>query len=164
MLFLLLTFVLLVLIGLLFGPKGDLFNLPELITDWTFRAVADDDSTAEFRSLEIDLGFFRFYSLGESKEGRKNQRWFILTVLLNLIMNGGDFGLTLDLSRSRKSGVRLIINWLKRDENNSVLRGKFGGGGSDSVVTYGVYDSYQTSFVGIPWFSSLPILGYFFRA
>ena len=141
--------------------QGDLFNIPELITDWTFKAVADDDSTAEFRSLEIDIDSLASIHWGSQRKEEKS----------TIVYDNGvsktdfeyrDFGLTLDLKRSKKSGISVEYKLAQRDENNSVLRGRFGGGGSDSVVTYGVYDSFQKSNVGIPFFSSLPLIGYIF--
>ena len=141
---------------------GDLFNVPELITNWTFRAVADDDSLAEYRSLEIDLDSSASIHWGSQAKEEKS------TVVYN---NGvsqtdyewRDFGLTLDITRTRKHGVKVDYKLAQRDENNSVLRGRFGGGGSDSVLTYGVYDSFVYSSVGVPFLSSVPLLGNLFK-
>ena len=143
--------------------KGDLFNIPELITNWTFKAVGDNDSTAEFRSLEIDIDTVANIHWGSQKKDEKS------TVVYS---NGvsqteyewRNFGLTLDISRTRKHGVSVTYSLAQRDENNSVLRGRFGGGGADSVVTYGVYDSYQKHVVGVPFLSSVPILGLLFES
>lgn len=142
--------------------RGDFFNVPELITNWTFRAVADNDSLAEYRSLEIDLDSLASIHWGSQAKEEKS------TVVYN---NGvsqtdyewRDFGLTLDISRSRKHGVSVEYKLAQRDENNSVLRGRFGGGGSDSVLTYGVYDSFVYSSVGVPFLSSVPLLGLLFK-
>lgn len=142
--------------------KGDLFNVPELITNWTFRAVADNDSLAEYRSLEIDLDSSASIHWGSQSKEEKS------TVVYN---NGvsqtdyewRDFGLTLDITRTRKFGVKVDYKLAQRDENNSVLRGRFGGGGADSVLTYGVYDSFVYSSVGVPFLSSVPFLGNLFK-
>ena len=142
--------------------KGDLFNIPDLITDWTFKAMNDNDSTAEFRSLEIDLDSTASIHWGSQKKEEKS------TVVYSNGVAQSDFewrdvGLTLDINRTRKHGVSVIYKLAQRDENNSILRGRFGGGGADSVVTYGVYDSFQKSTVGVPFLSSVPLLGLLFK-
>ena len=142
--------------------KGDLFNIPDLITDWTFKAMHDNDSSAEYRSLEIDLDSSASIHWGSQKKEEKST-----VVYSNGVAQSDfewrDFGLTLDINRTRKHGVSVVYKLAQRDENNSVLRGRFGGGGLDSVVTYGVYDSFQKSVVGVPFLSSVPILGLLFQ-
>ena len=70
--------------------------------------------------------------------------------------------MTLDLSRSVKGGIRGEYKLAQRDELNSIIEGNFGGGGSDSVSTFGVYDAYTWSESGVPFFSSIPVLGNLF--
>jgi len=142
--------------------NGDLFNLPELITNWTFKAVADNDSLAEYRSLEIDLDSSASIHWGSQSKEEKSTIVYSNGVS-QTDFEWRDFGLTLDITRTKKHGVKVDYKLAQRDENNSVLRGRFGGGGSDSVLTYGVYDSFVFSSVGVPFLSSIPLLGNFFK-
>lgn len=143
--------------------KGDLFNRPQLITDWALRAVADHDTSAEFRSVELDVDTLATLHWGSQKKEEKS-----LVTYSNGVSQQDyewrDYGLTLQLSRSYNGGIRGDYTLAQRDENNSVLRGNFGGGefDQDSIVAYGVYDSYESSFVGIPWLSTFPLIGYLF--
>lgn len=141
--------------------QGDLFNKPDFITDWAIKAVADNDTTAEFRSVELDVDSSASLHWGSQKKEQKS------TVVYSNGVAQQDYewrnyGLTLSLKRSKKYGIRGEYELAQRDENNSVLRGNFGGGGQDSIVAYGVYDSYQNSFVGIPFLSSFPLIGHLF--
>lgn len=143
--------------------KGDLVSMPDFITDWTLRAVADNDSSAEFRSVELDVDTSATLHWGSQRKEEKS----IVTYSNGVSQQDyewKDYGLTLELTRSFTSGIRGDYTLAQRDENNSILRGNFGGGDfdQDSIVAYGVYDSYQTSFVGIPWLSSFPLIGYLF--
>lgn len=140
---------------------GNLVDMPSFITDWSLRAVASDDTTAEFRSIEVDLDSATTLHWGSQKKEEKS------TVVYN---NGvaqsdyewKDYGLTLTLTRDRIKGLRANYQLSQRDENNSILRGDFGGGGSDSISAWGVYDSYQRTVSGVPWLAELPLIGYLF--
>lgn len=141
--------------------KGNLAHAPEWITDWALRAVASDDTTAEFRSIEVDLDSSTVLHWGSQRKEEKS------TIVYNNGVSQMDYewrnyGLTLTLTRDTVSGVRADYSLAQRDENNSVLTGSFGGGGKDSVSAWGVYDSYQNTFVGIPWLYKIPLLGYLF--
>lgn len=140
---------------------GDLVHMPDFITDWSLKAVASDDTTAEFRSIEVDLDSSTTLHWGSQKKEEKS------TVVYNNGVAQSDYewknyGLTLTLSRDRVKGLRANYQLAQRDENNSVLSGDFGGGGSDSISAWGVYDSYQTRFTGIPWLYNIPVIGYLF--
>lgn len=141
--------------------KGDLSSMPTLITDWALKAVASDDSTAEFRSLEVDLDSSTTLHWGSQKKEEKSTVVYSNGVSQN-DYEWRDYGLTLTLSWSNKTGLRAEYQLAQRDENNSILSGNFGGGGLDSISAFGVYDSYQTTFSGIPWFYSIPLIGHFF--
>lgn len=140
--------------------KGDLFNVPELITDWTFAAVAARDTSAEYRSVEVDLDSATTLHWGSQRKDEKS-----LVVYQSGVSQTEyewkDYGLTLDLHRDSLDGVYVDYQLQQRDENNSVLRGKFGGG-RDSVESWGVYDSYSHTERGIPFLSSLPLIGSLF--
>lgn len=141
--------------------KGDLASVPSLITDWTLMAVATNDTTAEFRSIEVDIDSSTTLHWGSQRQMEKS---------LVVYENGTsqteyewrNYGLTLTLSRDTLAGIRAEYSLAQRDENNSVLTGAFGGGGLDSVSAWGVYDSYQRSMTGIPWLSDLPLVGHLF--
>lgn len=141
--------------------KGDLTKMPEFITDWALRAVATEDTTAEFRTIEVDLDSSTTLHWGSQKKEEKSTVVYANGVAQN-DYEWRDYGLTLTLTYSRKGGVKAEYKLAQRDENNSILTGKFGGGGSDSISAFGVYDSYQNYVTGIPWLSRIPIIGYLF--
>lgn len=141
--------------------KGTLASRPDLISDWALRAVAQDDTTAEFRSIEVDLDSSTVLHWGSQKKEEKATIVYSNGVAQN-DYEWRDYGLTLTLSRDMVQGVRADYQLAQRDENNSILKGKFGGGGKDSISAWGVYDSFQNSFVGIPWLYKIPVLGYLF--
>lgn len=141
--------------------KGSLTDNPHFITNWALQAVSQNDTTAEFRSVEVDLDSLTTLHWGSQKKEQKT----------TIVYSNGvgqtdyeykDYGLTLTLKRDLLNGIRAEYQLAQRDENNSVLRGSFGGGGKDSISAWGVYDSYQNSFRGIPFLSSIPLIGYFF--
>lgn len=141
--------------------NGNLYNIPEFITSWTLKAVAANDTTAEFRSVELDIDSTAFLHWGSQRKEEKSTIVYSNGLAQN-DWEWRDYGLTLTLSRSPKTGIRGQYELSQRDENNSVLKGNFGGGGSDSIVAYGVYDSYQNNFKGIPWLYKIPFIGYLF--
>ena len=141
--------------------RGDLAHAPEWITDWALRAVASDDTTAEFRSIEVDLDSSTTLHWGSQRKEEKS----IVTYSNGVSQQDYEwrnYGLTLTLSRDTVAGIRADYTLAQRDENNSVLTGSFGGGGMDSVSAWGVYDSYQRTFTGILWLYRLPFVGYLF--
>lgn len=143
--------------------RGDLVHLPSFITDWTLKAVADQDTSAEFRSVELDVDTMATLHWGSQRKEEKS----IVTYSNGVSQQDYEwknYGLTLSLSRSKKGGIRGEYTLAQRDENNSVLSGNFGGGDvdQDSIVAYGVYDSYQVKHVGVPFLSSVPLLGNLF--
>lgn len=143
--------------------KGDLVHMPSLITDWTLKAVATNDTSAEFRSVELDVDTSASLHWGSQRKDEKS----IVTYsngVSQMDYEWKNYGLTLTLTRTRKGGIRGDYTLAQRDENNSVLSGNFGGGelDQDSIVAYGVYDSYQVSNSGVPFFSSIPVLGALF--
>lgn len=141
--------------------RGDLVHAPEWITDWSLQAVASNDTTAEFRSVEVDVDSSTTLHWGSQRKEEKS----IVTYSNGVSQQDyewRDFGLTLTLTRDPINGVRAEYTLAQRDENNSILRGQFGGGGQDSISAWGVYDSYQNNFRGIPWLYRIPLVGYLF--
>lgn len=141
--------------------KGDLFNLPDLITDWTFQAVASGDTSAEFRSVELDIDSVAALHWGSQK---KEETATVLTDgIVKTSFEYHDYGLTLALTRSEAGGIRGEYKLAQRDDLNSIIEGNFGGGGGDSVSTYGVFDSYRYAEHGVPLLKEIPVLGYLFK-
>lgn len=141
--------------------RGNLVHAPEWITDWALKAVASDDTTAEFRSIEVDLDSSTTLHWGSQRKEEKS----IVTYSNGVSQQDYEwrnYGLTLTLTRDTVAGIRADYTLAQRDENNSVLTGSFGGGGMDSVSAWGVYDSYQRRFTGIPWLYRIPYVGYLF--
>ncbi len=141
--------------------KGNLVHAPSWITDWSLKAVAANDTTAEFRSVEVDVDSSTTLHWGSQRKEEKS----IVTYSNGVSQQDyewRDFGLTLTLTRDPINGVRADYTLAQRDENNSILRGQFGGGGQDSISAWGVYDSYQNDFRGIPWLYKLPFVGHLF--
>lgn len=140
--------------------SGDLTSMPKFITDWTLRAVSSDDSTAEFRSIEVDLDSSTTLHWGSQKKEEKSTVVYSNGVAQN-DYEWKDYGLTLSLMRV-PSGIRAEYQLAQRDENNSILSGSFGGSGSYNITTFGVYDSYQHIVTGIPFLRSIPVIGLLF--
>lgn len=139
---------------------GSLTRIPKFITDWTLRAVESGDSTCEFRSVELDID-----TLASIHWGGKVKEQTSTTMNDNFVTQNyeyRDFGLTLTLRRSLKYGISGSYALVQNDELNSTIEGNFGGGGLDSIVSYGIYDSWQQSTVGIPFISRIPLIGYLF--
>lgn len=141
--------------------RGDLVHAPSWITDWALKAVAQNDTTAEFRSIEVDLDSSTTLHWGSQRKEEKSIVTFSNGVSQQ-DFEWRNYGLTLTLTRDTVAGVRAEYTLAQRDENNSVLTGSFGGGGLDSVSAWGVYDSYQNTFRGIPWLYRIPFIGYLF--
>lgn len=139
---------------------GNLWSKPHLISDWALKAVVSGDSLSEFRSIEIDIDSSASLHWGSQLKEEKSTYQTGETVRTDYEYH--DYGLTLNLTRSEKGGVRGEYTLAQRDELNSIIEGNFGGGGSDSVSTHGVYDSYTWNEYGVPFFSSIPLLGNLF--
>ena len=142
--------------------NGDLKSAPKLIAGWSLKAVQVNDTTAEFRSIEVDLDSSTTLHWGSQRKEEKG----IVTYSTGVSQTDyewRDYGLTLTLIRDTIAGVRAEYTLAQRDENNSVLKGAFGGGGLDSVSAWGVYDSYQYTKRGVPFLSSIPLLGLLFE-
>lgn len=143
--------------------RGDLKSAPKLIAEWSLKAVSVNDTTAEFRSIEVDLDSSTTLHWGSQRKEEKG----IVTYSTGVSQTDyewRDYGLTLTLQRDTIAGVRAEYTLAQRDENNSILKGAFGGGGLDSVSAWGVYDSYQYYERGVPFFSSIPVLGLLFKS
>lgn len=139
---------------------GNLWKTPHLISDWALRAVASGDTLSEFRTIEIDIDSAASLHWGSQLKEEKSTYQTGETVRTDYEYH--DFGLTLDLSRSVKGGIRGEYKLAQRDDLNSIIEGNFGGGGSDSVSTFGVYDAYTYTEKGVPFISSVPLLGNLF--
>ena len=140
--------------------NGNLWSTPHLISDWALKAVASGDTLSEFRSIEIDIDSSASLHWGSQLREEKSTYQTGETVRTDYDYH--DYGLTIDLTRSVKGGIRGEYKLAQRDEMNSIIEGNFGGGGSDSVSTHGVYDAYTWSESGVPFLSTVPILGNLF--
>lgn len=136
---------------------GNLWSQPHFISDWALRAVSSGDSLSEFRSIEIDIDSAASLHWGSQKREEKSTYATGETVRTDYEYH--DYGLTLSLTRSEKGGIRGDYSLAQRDDMNSIIEGNFGGGGSDSVSTFGVFDSYQDVTTGIPLLRSIPLIG-----
>lgn len=143
--------------------QGDLKSAPKLIAAWSLKAVSVNDTTAEFRSIEVDLDSSTTLHWGSQRKEEKGVVTYS-TGVSQTDYEWRDYGLTLTLQRDTVAGVRAEYTLAQRDENNSVLRGAFGGGGLDSVSAWGVYDSYQYYERYVPFLSSIPLLGLLFKS
>ena len=139
---------------------GNLWSNPHFISDWALRAVSEGDSLSEFRSIEIDIDSSASLHWGSQKREEKSTYQTGETVRTDYEYH--DYGLTLKLSRSERGGIRGEYSLAQRDDMNSIIEGNFGGGGKDSVSTFGVFDSYQVVNRGIPILRSIPVLGTLF--
>lgn len=139
---------------------GNLWSRPHFISDWALRAVSSGDSLSEFRSIEIDIDSAASLHWGSQKREEKSTYQTGETVRTDYEYH--DYGLTLNLTRSEKGGIRGEYSLAQRDDMNSIIEGNFGGGGRDSVSTFGVFDSYQVVNSGIPILRSVPLLGNLF--
>ena len=139
---------------------GNLWSRPHFISDWALRAVSEGDSLSEFRSIEIDIDSAASLHWGSQK--REEKSTYQTGDLVRPDYDYHDYGLTLNLSRSERGGIRGDYSLAQRDDMNSIIEGNFGGGGKDSVSTFGVFDSYQVVNRGIPFLRSIPVLGLLF--
>ena len=139
---------------------GNLWSNPHFISDWALRAVSSGDSLSEFRSIEIDIDSAASLHWGSQKREEKSTYQTGETVRTDYEYH--DYGLTLNLSRSELGGIRGEYSLAQRDDMNSIIEGNFGGGGRDSVSTFGVFDSYQVVNSGIPILRSFPLIGTLF--
>lgn len=140
--------------------NGNLWSRPHFISDWALRAVSEGDSLSEFRSIEIDIDSAASLHWGSQKREEKSTYQTGETVRTDYEYH--DYGLTLNLTRSEKGGIRGEYSLAQRDDMNSIIEGNFGGGGKDSVSTFGVFDSYQVVNRGLPLLRSIPVLGLLF--
>lgn len=140
--------------------SGNLWSRPHFISDWALRAVSEGDSLSEFRSIEIDIDSAASLHWGSQKKEEKSTYMTGETVRSDYEYH--DYGLTLNLTRSEKGGIRGEYSLAQRDEMNSIIEGNFGGGGKDSVSTFGVFDSYQVVNRGIPLLREIPLIGTLF--
>lgn len=137
--------------------SGNLWSRPHFISDWALRAVSEGDSLSEFRSIEIDIDSAASLHWGSQKREEKSTYQTGETVRTDYEYH--DYGLTLKLERSERGGIRGDYSLAQRDDMNSIIEGNFGGGGKDSVSTFGVFDSYQVVNRGLPFLRSLPLIG-----
>lgn len=139
--------------------RGDLFNRPDLITDWTLTAVALGDTSAEFRSVEMDVDSAAYLHWGS--KSKEEVSTFVSGDVVRSNYEYYDYGLTLRLHRD---GMKISGDYklAQRDDLKSVIEGNFGGDG-DSICSYGIYDSYSSQEKGVPFLSSIPLVGYLFR-
>ena len=140
--------------------SGNLWSTPHFISDWALRAVSQGDTLSEFRSIEIDIDSAASLHWGSQKREEKSTYQTGETVRTDYEYH--DYGLTLELTRSEKGGIRGEYSLAQRDDMNSIIEGNFGGGGRDSVSTFGVFDSYQSVNRGIPILREIPLLGVLF--
>lgn len=140
--------------------SGNLWSRPSVFSDWALKAVSQGDTLSEFRSIEIDIDSVASLHWGSQKKEEKST--YQTGEVVRTDYEYHDYGLTIDLSRTLNGGIRGSYSLAQRDDMNSIIEGNFGGGGSDSVSTFGVFDSYQFSSVGIPILSSIPVLGVLF--
>ncbi len=139
---------------------GNLWSRPHFISDWALKAVSEGDSLSEFRSIEIDIDSAASLHWGSQKREEKSTYQTGETVRTDYEYH--DYGLTLKLERSERGGIRGDYSLAQRDDMNSIIEGNFGGGGRDSVSTFGVFDSYQVVNRGLPFLRSVPLLGTLF--
>lgn len=142
--------------------SGNLWSTPHFVSDWALKAVASGDSLSEFRTIEIDIDSSAALHWGSQLKEEKSTYQTGETVRTDYDYH--DYGLTLSLTRSEKGGIRGEYKLAQRDDLNSIIEGNFGGGGKDSVSTFGVYDSYRWVESGVPVLRELPGIGRIFRA
>lgn len=140
--------------------SGNLWSTPQFFSNWSVRAVAAGDTLSEFRSIEIDIDSTASLHWGSQKKEEKST--YQTGDVVRTDYEYHDYGLTLDLHRSVGGGISGKYSLAQRDDMNSIIEGSFGGGGSDSVSTFGVFDSYQYTSRGIPFLSDIPLFGILF--
>ena len=138
--------------------KGTLHNNPHLIEGWTLYAVSEGDSSVEYRTIDvvIDTGA----TLHWGSQVKDETSLVTTSSYTSSNYEWRDYGLTLTIRRT-DSTLNMDYELAQLDENNSVLEGSMGG--SDSLFSWGVYNSYKVGEIGVPYLQRIPLLGALFK-
>ena len=108
-----------------------MWDVPQFFSDWAFRAVSSGDTLSEFRTIEIDIDSAASLHWGSQLKEAKSTYMTGETVRTDYEYH--NYGLTLDLQRSEKGGIRGKYSLAQRDDVNSIIEGNFGG---EAVIPY----------------------------
>lgn len=139
--------------------SGNLRNKFHVYDDWAFLAVENNDTTFNFRKINVSLDSTISLDWGTEEQ-----------TLLNSYVNDGvtnnnyewrKYGLIVKIVKDKRK-IRLEYTFRDKENSVSVLQGSASGELMDTIMVYGQYNSSRQVSKGIPILSSIPLVKYLF--
>lgn len=139
--------------------NGNLHNKFNLYDSWALVAVANNDTSFNFRQINVKLDSVLNIDWGTEEQTLLNS--YVNDGITNNNYEWRKYGLIIKISKDEK---RVKLDYIFRDKNNSVsvLQGSGVALLGDTLKITGVYNSSREINKGIPILSSIPIIKYFF--
>ena len=140
--------------------KGNLHDKFRIFDDWQFFATATNDTTFTFR--QVNVAFDSTLNLDWGTEEQTLKTAYVSTN--GYVSNDYEwrkYGLVVTL---KKDTAKTYMQYVFRDkeQNISVLQGSAVGNVGDTLVVSGQYTTARQVRTGVPFLSSIPVLGYLF--
>lgn len=141
--------------------NGNLHNKIKFFDDWRFVAQQTNDTSFTSRSVEFSVD--SSLSLDWGSEEQTLKQTFVNNGVTTQDYEWRKYGLLINVKRD---GKRVIMNYVFRDKDNSisVLQGSVIGTDGDTLRLIGEYTLNRNVEMGVPFISSVPILGEIFKS
>ena len=140
--------------------SGNLHNRIKFFDDWRLIASQTNDTTFTTRVVEFSVDSLLTMDWGSEEQTIKQT--FVNDGVTTSDYEWRKYGLLITV---RRDGNRVTMDYVFRDKDNSVsvLQGSVIGNDGDTLRLVGEYNVNRNVEQGVPFLSSIPVLGYAFR-
>lgn len=138
---------------------GDFFSKPQIPLSWSIRALGENDSLVQFRSLQFSLdSALRIVWGNETQESLKS---YAENGVVTTSYEWRDYGLTIDLKRTKEK-VSLDYSFISNDNAHNKLSGHSSASRGDTLLVVGAYQDLDKIIFYVPFLGRLPLIGHLF--
>ncbi len=140
--------------------SGDFFSKPSIPLSWAIRALGENDSLTQFRTLEFALD--STVNIVWGNESRELRRTYQESGTVVQDYENRNYGLSVKLMKTDKK-INLDYEFISNDDNHQKLSGFGSAVLGDTLVVVGTYRDYETRLYFVPFVSHIPVIGDLFR-
>lgn len=139
--------------------SGNLRKKFHVYDDWAFFATENNDTTFNFRKINVSLDSSVNLDWGTEEQTLLNS--YVNEGVTNNNYEWRKYGLIVKIVKDNR---KIKLEYIFRDKENSVsvLQGSASGELKDTIMVYGQYNSSRQVSKGIPILSSIPLIKYLF--
>lgn len=140
--------------------SGDFYSKPSIPLSWAIKALGENDSLSQYRSLAFALD--SSISIVWGNESKELEKTYTESGVVTQSYETRDYGLRIQINRIAEK-VTLEYSFISNDDRRQKLSGKGSASKNDTLLIVGTYRDFENRVYYVPFLGKVPVLGELFR-